>query len=566
MNTITFSVPAALTIEADDSGERRLVAGVAVPWGVVGNTSAGPVEFAPDALPDATGVPVVRGHNDDALIGSVRASSSDANGMAVRARLSKTALADETLALAADGVLAGFSVSAAPIEYSLREDPVEGQVMHVLSAEWRHLGVVQQPAYTEAQIQTVAASHTTKEDAVEATVTPTEPVPPPPDPMPEEPEMIQAAVARVTAEAFPYAFNGTGPSLLRDYFMAQEGDQQAASRVMKAQAMLRDPRLVLQASQSMAKRIDAATGTTVTQPSIVPPVYRPDLYTPLIAYEAPVYSATTKQPINDFTPFVIPREATRTGLSTTPTDEVTPVAAGDITTTTNTVTPVHVMGSYAFSRDLALSSNPGIDMIAMNAMDQSWLLDIESRAIAYFEGAGHNTAKAPTYTTGIAFVKDARGELASFRTTRRAPADVIICPTAEYLAAVNADDSSARPLLGWGQNVMNPVGRVGDGAQEASILGVPLVPEGQSPLGAKKTHYVHIADAWCFTTPVWNFRFDASGTNPLVITLVKYSGVAFWTRYVEGYVVATNAGANPTVEGFDMGDSADETTTSRTKK
>jgi hypothetical protein len=321
--------------------------------------------------------------------------------------------------------------------------------------------------------------------------------------------------------------------------------------------MLRDPRHLLAGAQRMA-RVDAATGTTVTEPSIIPPGYRPDLYTPLLSYQAPVYSNATKSPISDFTPFTVPREATRTGLSTTPTDEVTPVAAGDITTALNTITPQHVMGSYAFSRDLALSSNPAIDMIARNAMDEEWLKDIEARAIAFVTTAANNTAVSVTYADGQTLIAAIRGQEAGFRIRRLAPVDVVIMPGAkEYAAAILADDASKRPLLGW-NTPYNPLGGQSDGAMEANVLGVPVVPDGAAPMPATKMLFLKRSDFYCFETPVWNFRFDANGTNPLVITLVKYSGVAFWTRRKEGVAVSTNT--TPIVLDLDVeGTTTDDT-------
>jgi hypothetical protein len=94
----------------------------------------------------------------------------------------------------------------------------------------------------------------------------------------------------------------------------------------------------------------AGPGDTGDMATIVPPGYRPDLYTPMLAYEAPIWSSATKLPINDFTPFTIPAESARTGLSGTPADEITPVAPGTIEIGPNVVQPQHVMGTYQFSR------------------------------------------------------------------------------------------------------------------------------------------------------------------------------------------------------------------------
>src|SRR5580765_1030309 len=212
-------------------------------------------------------------------------------------------------------------------------------------------------------------------------------------------------------------------------------------------------------------------------------------------------------PIGDFRPFTIPTEVSRAGLSGTPVDEITPVAPGTITTGLATVTPQHVMGKYQFSRDLDLASNPAIDAIAMNALDESWLLDVEARAVAFFTTPANGTARAATYATGAEAIKAFRRAIATFRVTRRAPANVLVTPGGvEWVESLDADDSADRPLLGWGQSV-NSVGGQSDGAADANILGVPFLPDGSSPLPAKTTLLLARSDAIAFVTPVWNFRF-----------------------------------------------------------
>jgi hypothetical protein len=221
------------------------------------------------------------------------------------------------------------------------------------------------------------------------------------------------------------------------------------------------------------------------------------------------------------------------------------------------------MGSYQFSRDLALSSNPAIDMIAMNALDEEWLKDVEGRAITYFTTPANHTAIASTYADGQTFVADVRKNHAAFRVRRHAIASGTIVPAKEYGAAVLADDSSKRPLLGW-RDSFNAVGGQSDGAQEANVLGVSLLPEGAAPLPANKCLYLRSEDAIAFATPIFNFRFDADGTNPLVLTLVKYSGVAFWTRIKAGVACTTNSSPLPLDSAFEAASAEPEPEVSNT--
>jgi hypothetical protein len=307
--------------------------------------------------------------------------------------------------------------------------------------------------------------------------------------------------------------------------------------------MLADPGAVERGRVVMAaaaRRILAAPATTTADPAIVPPAYRPDLWTPLVAYEAPLWSTLTKVPVSDFTTLTVPRELTRTGLSTHPVDEVTPIAAGTLTTGLDSVPMQEVSGRFEFSRALAMSSNPAIDMIAMNAMDEEWLLDVETRAMAFFTATANSTAGSVTYGTGAAYLTAIRHAQAFQRAVARRRVTTMVAPAAEYVVAGDADDSTNRPLLPYGPAV-NAIGESGRAIELLYVNGVPLVP--QQAAVADKTLVLNDADAFGFATPVMQFRFEATGAgpDPKVLALVKYSGVGFWTRRKAGVVCLTNS-------------------------
>jgi hypothetical protein len=485
---------------------------------------------------------------------------------------------DQVLADAQEGLRDGFSVG---VDVLTAEDRPEGT--YVTAARGRHVALLSEPAFDAARVASVTAAAPDPPAPAPAVIAPTEgepavsdtsnvttvrfdgpltvaaasiatddlpggggddPVTPTAAAMAPLPVMA-GAPARVQ-DAYPYQLGGPH-SMLRDAWLSHEGDPEAGARLVKAQRFNADPRQIQAATIAMARaasrhaQVMAAPGDTGSMAPIIPPGYRPDFWTPLIAYESPVYNAATKSPISDFTPFTIPREVSRAGLSGTPADEVTPPAAGTIAATVDTVTPEVVYGSYEFSRALAMSSNPAIDMIANNALDEEWLKDIETRAIAFWSTAANHTAAAVNYTNGAGYISIVRQQMAAQRVTRHAPTRNVVTPTAEYSAAVGADDAADRPLLGWdGATNMYGPGTQGNAASDATILGVPTLPEGAAPLTANTSFLFTEGDAVCFATPVMNFRIEYNGNNPLVITLVKYSGVAFWTRQVLGVRMMTN--------------------------
>lgn len=151
-------VSGGLTIEADDKGERRVLAGLAVPFGEVGFTSWGPTRFEPGSLSDASGIPAVRAHDDDRLLGLVSASAVDDTGVTAKVKVSRISAGDEVLVLAEDGALTGFSGQWKPTKYSFEADDTYGEIVVIEAADWVHLSVVTSPAFDSARITQVAAS------------------------------------------------------------------------------------------------------------------------------------------------------------------------------------------------------------------------------------------------------------------------------------------------------------------------------------------------------------------------------------------------------------------------
>lgn len=554
---------APITVAAagdDDPDGRRLIVGQAVPWNVTARVRSGQlVRFEPGSLALA-GTAVVRDHDLTRPIGRVAVDAADDAGLGVRIRVSETGPGDEALTLAADGVLGQLSVAAVPTDYRFERDDDDGEpVLVVSAADPLELSLLIRGAYgADAAVSRVAATSppTDGSPAVpDPTPTPTAPAAPIDPVGPAGPAVVPvtaAAPVRVNAEPFPYTFAGVGPSILRDCVEASDGNYEAAARIARAQRMLADPGIVRagavrMADPARAALIEAIPGQTTGQMSeLVHPGWRPDLYVETLAAEAPLWSVAQSLPIADFTPFTLPTAGTTANLSGSPLDEITPNEPGAIDPGLVTVTPQHVMGSYQFSRDLALSSNPAVDVIAAAAMNEAWLLDVETRAAAYVLGAGNNTDSAVgVYADGAAYVKAIRKAMAETRIQRHRGISLLVSGDAEYLLAADAEDTTERPLLPWtGAQQVNAPGSTADAIEAIGIYGRALVPQGAG-IADGNTVAIVAGDLVAFATPVWNFRFENvpyvpasmiphGMTNPLLLQLTKYSGVAFWTRQVLG--------------------------------
>ena len=155
----TFSIDAA-----QDGSPKRTITGIALPYNTEATVSGGQtVSFLPGSLPTEGKAPkLYMSHDSTQAIGLVTERADSPEAMYFSAKVSTTALGDEALVLAADGVLDSVSVGVNPTKFSYNEDGV----MIVEAADWMELSLVPQPAFSGATITDVAASIPTSEDEV----------------------------------------------------------------------------------------------------------------------------------------------------------------------------------------------------------------------------------------------------------------------------------------------------------------------------------------------------------------------------------------------------------------
>ena len=192
LTSSTFSIDAA-----QDGSPKRTITGIALPYNTEATVSGGQtVSFLPGSLPTEGKAPkLYMSHDASQAIGLVTERTDDETAMYFTAKVSTTALGDEALVLAADGVLDSVSVGVNPTKFSYNEDGV----MIVEAADWMELSLVPQPAFSGATITDVAASIPTSEDEISnnTETAPDEPEPTEPQENPVSetpaPEVIEAA-------------------------------------------------------------------------------------------------------------------------------------------------------------------------------------------------------------------------------------------------------------------------------------------------------------------------------------------------------------------------------------
>jgi len=243
------TTPDRVTLTADVTADRgrRIIAGVAVPWDVVANTSAGPTRFAAGSITwDAERAPrLVREHDRTAVLGTSTLLADTGDALRGSWRIAETTAGSDALVEAAEGLRAGLSVGVA-IDTSEFDD--DGTLV-VTGGRLDHVGLVVDPAFGEgSQVDHVAAStpdpdpntHPAPQHQETPTVdvTPvTPPAPPTPDPDTAGATAPEAAVleaARVQVGADREVDSLTAGAIMRYQVLAAARNDPHAQRMVQA--------------------------------------------------------------------------------------------------------------------------------------------------------------------------------------------------------------------------------------------------------------------------------------------------------------------------------------------
>lgn len=160
--TVTFDDPeVAETFQVDT--ERRLIVGLAVPWGKVAKSGFSKWRFAPDSLrwSDTSRIKLNLNHERHDLIGRATRLQSGSQGLTATFKVADTTEGRRALALAEDKVLDGFSIEIDFDEQfgdEWQPDPHEESVRFVRQATLRGVALTGNPAFDDARVTRVAAS------------------------------------------------------------------------------------------------------------------------------------------------------------------------------------------------------------------------------------------------------------------------------------------------------------------------------------------------------------------------------------------------------------------------
>ena len=476
----TFSVDAA-----QDGSPKRTITGIALPYNTEATVSGGQtVSFLPGSLPTEGKAPkLYMSHDSSQAIGLVTERTDDETAMYFSAKVSTTALGDEALILAADGVLDSVSVGVNPTKFSYNEDGV----MIVEAADWMELSLVPQPAFSGATITDVAASIPTSEDEVSNNT----------ETAPDEPEPTESEETEVSETPVPEVIEASSifAQPKRKFAMPSAGEYLAAMHA-GGDTFANVNAAYKEAVRDQQTALQAAAGDVLTTdtPGLLPvPVLGP-LFQDL-NFVRPVVSAfgARSMPNTPSKTFVRPTITTHTSAATQ--TEGSAVSATTMVIASNTVTKATVAGQVTLTMQDMDFTDPAAMNLILNDLAGEYLIATDNIAADALVAGKTASGSTWTVTAGdptslINSLYDAAREIAE--DSNYFPTHLCVSPDVwEKLGAQL--DANKRPVLGYTTNGVlgqNSLGRVGGlGYTSMDVMGLTLVVDNNFASGTMLVTY-----------------------------------------------------------------------------
>lgn len=572
----TATRPETLTLQLAASGQpataspsQRIIEGLCVPYGPVGNSSLGAITFSQGSLTFAEvgRVKLLKQHDPNISLGHALSLEDRPDGLWGRFSVAEGEEGDKALAEAADGRRDGLSVGVlldAEVLEQIVEKWIDGDDSPTAAAG--HLLEVSQvsiPAFDDARIPSAAnaksalsghvtlavafgqpqtpvasAPATQKENTMtETTVTAAAPA------KAEVPAQAEASAQQAAPTPNPaavlagmqvtekpvYTFDGTGPSFVRDMWHARfEQDYEAQSRVRQF-----NERWVQQDAAQVGV-LTAAVETRATLPNFIQQGYKPEMLVEVIDKGRPLVNRIGTVGLTDATPFRLPAEGEMTGGVGDHTEGTAHVAEGDLAANEVLITPGAISGAFRLSREAIDATNPALDQMALRAMLRQYRYATEAKVAAAL------AASDSTATVSINTVQKLRAELNAYYDTNLEEASGVAAHPGFYTALLADVDTTGRPMLA-SVNPQNAAGTVRPGHTGADVDGVEVYKA--YAVSANDAFLYRAEDVFIGESSLQTFRFEEV-EGPGVIKLALWAYFAAKVTRPGSVVKITSAGTD----------------------
>jgi HK97 family phage prohead protease len=497
--SLAFDLPGAGTIEVDR--ERRIIRGLAVPYGVVGTRPDGKrYRFSRGTLTwsDVSRVKLWAMHDPNQAVGvAIELEDTDA-GLFAGFKVARGAEGDRALTMAEDGVWDGLSIGlGVGASFALDRD---GVLVPAGSVPLMEVSLTPAPVFDDARVHSVAASAaattTTGRNIMECTKCGKV----------HAANVVECNAADLAAfsaaqqgaqggqqgapavePGAPIDFAAIGQALVGAFAQGAPSAQLApAAPVLPARETVPAGTGFTQVNEAPMYRFDGLMGQHDFSSDLInglkfndteamgrvnefigkefparfaveaadvtalnPTKTRPDMYVDQLEYTTPLYDALYKGGLTDATPFTFPKFASAAGLVGDHAEGVEP-ASGDFSATSQTVTPKPVSGKVEIPREIIdAGGNPQVSSLIWNQMVRAWKEKLEAEAATLLSSQVYDGA----HTIALVGVDDVlvsqfKAEIAALRFLRGGNR-FRVAPMHKdlYLALTGAQDAAGRSLL-----------------------------------------------------------------------------------------------------------------------
>jgi len=454
---LEFSSP----IEAAD-GERRIIAGVVVPFNQIGNTSAGPVMFERGsiAIHDTAKVKLLLQHQPNAILGRAQSFKTTDEAIYGSFKISNSGAGQDALIMASEDLISGLSIGV-DVQKS---EPRDGYLL-VKAARMMEVSLVESPAFTAAQVTRVAASESETVEAATSTntttVTTTETESE--DVMPTAPETPTPEVPAAQVEA--PAVEASRPIVKP----AWDDSQRVRHGITSAGRYLEHSIKAAQGNSESKLWITAADDFSSAGLGFTPTQYLRDIVT-TSNFGRPAVDAVSKQalPLNGMT---INRPKFTTYPTATVEAEGGAVDNTDAVSAYLTASVSKYSGMQTLSIELVERSDPGFMDAIMQQLQLAYLKVTDQAVITALNSGTIGTKDYAATSAGIIDFISTEAPLAysnsSFFATN------YLCGTSQWSLLIGATDSTGRPIYSASQP-MNAAGQSNVSSIKGNVLGLDL--------------------------------------------------------------------------------------------
>ena len=503
MTLLTFSSP----IEAADTG-RRIISGVVVPFGKVGNTSAGPVIFEQGsiAIHDSTKIKLLAQHDPTNPIGRAQSFTTTDNAIMGTFKISASQKGTDYLIMASEDLIGGLSVGVEVIA----SKPGKDGTIYVSAAVLKEVSLVESPAFKDAIVTKVAASEgeadPTTETESEAIVTEETPVPEPVLPEAAPAETVEASRPTIKAST-PYI-----TSSVRSPIKSMGG---YALHTIKAQL----------GDEDSALYVKAAADSTSTNPAFNPTQYLTNMFVSNTNFARPAVDACGRAalPASGMT-LSIPSLITPTDTAPTVASTAESAAPSNTGMTSEYLTynVTKYAGQQTISLELIERSDPVFMDQLMVQLERAYLKATDAAVIAALIAGG--TAATATAATSAGLISYLSTEAAAAYAGTSYFAKNVVIGTGTWAAAMGYVDSTGRPIYNASQP-WNAGGNVNNSSIKGNLLGLDVYTDVNAVAtnGADNSAFVIAPEAvTIFESPTAMFSVNVVSSMSVNLAIYGY--------------------------------------------